>query len=292
MNLKSKIKKTFLFKIYAFFTVKESVDSVFANILGITIFRVLLAEFSRKIQCLFYSKSKNLVAIEELEKNGFTLLNDFFTSEQLEKLKKTIYEELLKIEESKAQDGAQYIVKNIETFKIYNNAELDIMKDKILAVSQPYLGKIDRSTLHIYFHAVKKLDGLSEDNSDINLLMHSDTYHKTLKGFLYLEPLDIEDGPFEYVISSNVLDKKRLKREYMNSINKSVLERDHGGWRFEDEYFKNRNRKLFTGIGNTMIIADTFGLHRRNPRFKDGYRISIHFSLRKSPFTLFGKITG
>lgn len=293
MSIKSKIKKTIFFKLYSFFTVKESIDSVLANKYGATVFRVILAECSRKIQALFFYNSKQKISTAELNNNGFTLINNFFSIEQLENIKKSITQDLLKIEHSHAQDGAQYIVKNIESFNIFNKSELSELKNKILEVSQPYLGKINLSTLHIYFHAVRKANDKVDDNSDINLLMHSDTYHKTLKGFLYLEPLELEDGPFEYIVSSNNLNINRLKREYQNSINQEILKRDHGGWRFEKNYYNSvYNNKIFTGICNSMIVADTFGLHRRNPRSKDGYRISIHFSLRKSPFTLFGNITG
>ncbi|OYY99420.1 MAG: hypothetical protein B7Y37_14215 [Sphingobacteriia bacterium 28-36-52] len=266
MSIKSIIKKSIFFQFYAFFTVKESVDSLFANRLGVTLFRVVLSEFSRKIQSLFYINKRANASYQELVENGYTLINNFFSNQQLEKLKTTINNDLLKLEDSHSQDGAQYIVKNIEYFKIFSQSE--------------------------FFHAVKKPNDSVEDKLDINLLMHSDTFHKTLKGFLYLEPLTIEDGPFEYIKSSNKLNKKRLLREYKNSSNELILRRDHGGWRFEDDFYKHNESIKFTGIANTMIVADTFGLHRRNPRSNQGFRVSIHFSLRKSPFSLSGKITG
>lgn len=292
MSIKSIIKKSIFFQFYAFFTVKESVDSLFANRLGVTLFRVVLSEFSRKIQSLFYINKRANASYQELVENGYTLINNFFSNQQLEKLKTTINNDLLKLEDSHSQDGAQYIVKNIEYFKIFSQSELEEFKTKILNIAQPYLGKINSSSLNIYFHAVKKPNDSVEDKLDINLLMHSDTFHKTLKGFLYLEPLTIEDGPFEYIKSSNKLNKKRLLREYKNSSNELILRRDHGGWRFEDDFYKHNESIKFTGIANTMIVADTFGLHRRNPRSNQGFRVSIHFSLRKSPFSLSGKITG
>ena len=76
MSIKSKIKKSFFFQFYAFFTVKESVDSLFANRLGVTLFRVMLSEFSRKIQSLFYLNKRANSSYQELVEIGYTLINN------------------------------------------------------------------------------------------------------------------------------------------------------------------------------------------------------------------------
>ena len=121
-----------------------------------------------------------------------------------------------------------------------------------------------------------------EADKDENQDMHVDTFHSTTKGWLYLDDVELKDGPLTYLKGSNVIDKWRLKFEYRNSLKFDSA----GSWRIsqdESETIFGPEQK-FTVPENTLVIADTMGFHRRGDAEKGVSRDTIHFSARKSPF--------
>jgi hypothetical protein len=113
---------------------------------------------------------------------------------------------------------------------------------------------------------------------------HSDTYHSIYKGFFYITDVTSETAPFTYVPGSNRLKAEHLALHYKTSINKDSKSPYAGA---------DQSREL-KGIAkemvfpkNTLLLADTFGMHRRGLFKETGQqRIIVHIDVRPSPFRM------
>ncbi|MEQ9209454.1 MAG: phytanoyl-CoA dioxygenase family protein [Pseudomonadales bacterium] len=141
------------------------------------------------------------------------------------------------------------------------------------------------------FLRVVNTGGARQD--DPQKYFHSDTFHPTMKAWLFLEDVDSSKGPFEYVQGSNRPTWKRLKWEYRQSLgvkDKGAAYARRGSLRVEESeldalgYGPIRSMEV---KANTLVVADTFGFHRRGEAAANTSRLSMAFSNRINPFLLF-----
>ena len=101
--------------------------------------------------------------------------------------------------------------------------------------------------------------------SNSNDEMHQDTYASVAKGFLYLQDIDSDCGPFEY-LEGSYMDASF--RSYIT--NEAVLQNDThsaGSTRLRndtlDDGMSRYKLKSFTGPKGLFVIANTGGYHRK-----------------------------
>ena len=123
--------------------------------------------------------------------------------------------------------------------------------------------------------------------------LHTDTFHPTMKFWLYLDDVDESNGPFTYVPGSNRLSRKRLQWEYKMSQqacshpNRLV---GRGSFRFsgsDRETLGLPPPKAFAVKKNTLLIANTFGIHGRGDALNGSRRLSLWGMGRTNPFIPF-----
>lgn len=68
------------------------------------------------------------------------------------------------------------------------------------------------------FYIQRILNGVANGKVDPQKTMHADTFHPTVKAWLFLEDVEQKDGPFTYVCGSQRLTWARLVWEYRRSI--------------------------------------------------------------------------
>ena len=90
---------------------------------------------------------------------------------------------------------------------------------------------------------------------------HVDGFSPEFKTFLYLENVDMDNGPFCYISTSNKAHKKREKRIKSNNPSTSFTEEEIGS------LLMNRKKVLCAPKG-ALILADTLGFHRGLPQRK------------------------
>jgi len=128
------------------------------------------------------------------------------------------------------------------------------------------------------------------DNPDPQNTLHSDTFHPTAKFWLFMHDVGPDEGPFSYVIGSHRLTPERLEWEYQQSIIATSAGNAHhasGSFRAtEAEMAGFGYGELITlpVKGNTLVVADTYGFHRRTPTDRPTVRTEVHGMLRRSPF--------
>lgn len=119
---------------------------------------------------------------------------------------------------------------------------------------------------------------------------HADTFHSTAKAWLFLHPVGERDGPLGYRPGSHILTERRLRWEQSASIGAARhSNRLHarGSFRASEEELEamGYGDPLVAIVpGNTLVIADTSGFHRRTPSPAPTVRVEVYFSLRRNPF--------
>jgi len=128
------------------------------------------------------------------------------------------------------------------------------------------------------------------DSADPQSLLHTDTFHATAKGWLFLRDVELEDGPFSYVPGSHYATAGRLEWEYQQSLTAAESEIGHhsrGSFRATPEEVNAMGYPEAIPLSvpaNTLVIADTRGFHARTPSQRPSVRLGIYGSSRRNPF--------
>ena len=128
------------------------------------------------------------------------------------------------------------------------------------------------------------------NESDPQKSTHSDTFHPTLKGWLFLDDVDEARAPFHYVPGSHRLTAKRAAWEYAQSLKARGAADPHvaaGSLRAGPEDLQAMGLPPAIPIvarANTLVLADTMGFHRRGEAQDDRVRRAIYFWMRTNPF--------
>lgn len=134
------------------------------------------------------------------------------------------------------------------------------------------------------------------DDPQANL--HADTFHPTAKFWLFLHDVGPEDGPFAYVPGSHRLTPERLRWEHECAVTaSSAADRHHaaGSFRLSEDalpglgYGSPRTLPVRAG---TLVVADTYGFHRRTPSTRPTTRTALYGILRRNPFIPWNGLDG
>ena len=139
-----------------------------------------------------------------------------------------------------------------------------------------------------YLENVK--NNYNEGALDPQKTLHSDTFHPTMKCWLFLEDVTEDMAPFNYVPQSQKLTWKRIKWEYRMSLNAKNIANGliaRGSPRFTEEdleFMELQQPRTFTAKKNTLVIANTFGIHRRGDSAQKSTRMALWGDSRTNPF--------
>jgi hypothetical protein len=125
---------------------------------------------------------------------------------------------------------------------------------------------------------------------DPQTALHADTFHPTVKAWLFLTDVAADAGPFTYVPGSHRLTRERLRWEQRMSL-AAPSSRDpeirQGSFRLDPSELAALGLpepRIFAVPANTLIVADTFGFHARGPSAGRSVRVEIWAYGRRSPF--------
>ena len=118
---------------------------------------------------------------------------------------------------------------------------------------------------------------------------HADTFHSSMKAWLFLDDVVPGDGAFSYVRGSHRLTPERL--EWEHEVATSISSRDRltqrGSFRASETDLMRMGYTLPEELAvkaNTLIVADTFGFHARGPSGPELSRVEIWAFSRRNPF--------
>jgi hypothetical protein len=113
-----------------------------------------------------------------------------------------------------------------------------------------------------------------------------------MKFWFYFKPVTLEEGPFVYVPGSHKLTRSRLEWEQDKALiasqsRFSLKRRTDGSFRIEEAELAQLDLPAPMAMpveGNTLVIADTLGFHRRGDGVPGSRRVSIYGNKRPWPF--------
>jgi Phytanoyl-CoA dioxygenase (PhyH) len=126
--------------------------------------------------------------------------------------------------------------------------------------------------------------------ADPQTFLHADTFHPTVKAWLFLTDVAEDAGPFTYVPGSHRLTPRRLEWERRMSLSarhSPNAEDRQGSFRIDPAELASLGLpqpRTFAVGANTLIVADTFGFHARGPSEHASLRVEIWAYGRRSPF--------
>ena len=138
-------------------------------------------------------------------------------------------------------------------------------------------------------HYVQTIFAQADEGEDPQTQLHADTFHPTVKAWLFLRDVGVEDGPFVYVPGSGRLTAERLAWERARSVRgggEDVLSA-RGSPRVTPQDLTAMGLSqpvAFPARANTLIVADTFGFHARGAASRPSTRLEVWSYGRRNPF--------
>lgn len=265
------------------------IGSKILNVLGLHVFRLVLSHSIFHFKLFILSP---LVSKEDrifFKENGYIVKQNFLAESEFEQLKN----------ESKnwKQDLRQCVQGDTANVRAFLHTDI-LNENKIFAkfAENKQMLKIFKycsaknELPRIYIEQVRN-DVVKTKRKDPQKNLHSDTFHPTMKAWLFLEDVTPENGPFTYLPCSQKLTWKRIKWEYNKSINaKNTIDgyTEKGSFRFTEEDLKELGYDKIVPMTvpkNSLVIANTYGVHRRGDATQHkATRLSIWVSSRVNPF--------
>ena len=125
--------------------------------------------------------------------------------------------------------------------------------------------------------------------ADPQLELHSDTFHPSLKAWLFLTDVNDSDGPLTFVPGSHRLTGERLAWERARSVGIAGSDRlsQRGSLRVDPADLPALGLpapKRFAVPANTLVAVDTYGFHARGASTGPAVRVEIWAFSRRTPF--------
>jgi hypothetical protein len=150
-----------------------------------------------------------------------------------------------------------------------------------------YVGSYDQEPLY-YIQTI--LSHFRDAAPDPQTNLHADTFHPSVKAWLFLTDVAEDEGPFVFVPGSHLMGERRLAWEHEMSIG-AALNRDRyssrGSFRITPEELERLGLgkpRAFAVPANTLVIADTVGFHARGLSARPSKRVEIWAYGRRNPF--------
>lgn len=126
--------------------------------------------------------------------------------------------------------------------------------------------------------------------ADPQEMLHADSFHSSLKAWLFLNPVAPDEAPFRFVPGSHRFDAARLDWEHERSLkDPTAIDRlsARGSPRVSLEELRRMNLPQPQDLSvpaNTLIVADTGGFHARGASARPVERVEIWSYARRNPF--------
>jgi Phytanoyl-CoA dioxygenase (PhyH) len=125
---------------------------------------------------------------------------------------------------------------------------------------------------------------------DPQCALHADTFHPTVKAWLFLTDVAADEGPFTYVPGSHRATAARLDWERRMSL-RAASSPDRmtrrGSFRIDVSELGGLGLPGPVALAvpaNTLVVADTHGFHARGPSVRPTRRVEVWAYGRRNPF--------
>ena len=265
--------------------------SYWANRCGLHVLRLCMGHWMTQFRWWLLSWRLDKDLRDRFHKDGYLIIEDFLPEELFNKLEAEmrVYERGMR-ECHQGNTVTQRVLFDFEDE--YNVPALLSLKnmEKLNNLFR-YCGAANHSPV-LYKEKVNN-GVLDTDQPDPQKNLHSDTFHPTVKAWIYLDDVTEENGPYNYVRGSNRLTWERVKWEYNKSLdakNSKDAYTQKGSFRANENDLKELGLpepQAITAKKNTLVIANTYGFHKRGEAQDGTTRLSLYAQDRANPFPAF-----
>lgn len=264
------------------------IGNTLLNRLGLHVLRLVVAAVITKFRHLCLMTLMNAEDRRSFGENGYLLVENFLPAEKFAALNEEV-RSMKDVEVRQCVQGdtlTQRVLLNEEVLKSASQC-------RALLNGPGFLNRMKYTAarnLSPVFYIQNIKSNAVEAEADPQRHLHSDTFHSTMKAWLFLDEVGDHNGPFTYVKGSHKLSLARMKWEYRKSIEGSSQANSYGSrgsLRVTDDELAGMGMPdpvSFKVPANTLVIADTHGFHRRGTASEQGSRMEIWAFSRTNPF--------
>ena len=223
---------------------------------------------------------------EQFDRDGYVEVRDFLPADLFDAFRQAL---LTREFESRQQQQGDTITRRVA---IGPRLLRQVPQLRILLESRrwrsllAYVGSTKSEPLY-YIQTVRA--GHADGAPDPQLELHSDTFHPSLKAWLFLTDVTDDQAPLTYVAGSHRLTSERLAWERQRSVSIKQSDRlsQRGSLRIangELSALRLPPPKRFAVPANTLVAIDTCGFHARGRADRPTVRVEVWAYSRRSPF--------
>lgn len=233
---------------------------------------------------------KNLVSVQDaavFDRDGFVLKPDFLPREAFDALRAAVLGFRAPAREMLQGDTiTRRIAIDAQALAALPHVKALIARPDWRGLVR-YVGSYDQEPL-IYIQTI--LSHVRDAPPDPQTNLHADTFHPSIKAWLFLTDVAEDEGPFVYVPGSHRMTPERLQWEQETSLRAAqALDKysARGSFRIAEAELarlKLPQPKAFVVPANTLVVADTVGFHARGLSVRPARRAEIWAYGRRNPF--------
>ncbi len=257
------------------------------NRVGLHLARLLMARLMTGWRRLFLTGLMGPDLRGAFRRDGFVMVPNLLSADELARVRAEVLTAEGEVRECIQGDTLTHRLLLDEAALRRLPALAALVRHPVFAGAVRYAGASNSMPLH-YIQSIR--NGVREGRPDPQKVLHSDTFHPTVKAWFFLEEVRPEHGPFTYVPGSHRLDAARLRWEYRRSTVAADLQdgySEKGSFRFEQQELPALGLpppRSFAVPANTLIVADTAGIHCRGHAVPGARRLEIWVYSRLNPF--------
>lgn len=263
------------------------IGSSLLNALGLHIARVLLARAFVWFRWIILSPLMPASERKRFHRDGFVVVEEFLSEDQLKAIRTEI--------KGHQGDTRQMLQGDTATQRfLLTESNLEGKPTlSSLANNGKLLGRLRYGAASLmppllYIQRIR--NGHQGGGADPQKNMHSDTFHPTMKAWLFLEDVSAANGPFTFVRGSNRLTTKRLGWEYQRSQSAKANPdgySEKGSFRADANDLQAMDLPAPEGLAvkaGTLVVANTNGFHGRGQAEAGASRLEFWAYSRPTPF--------
>jgi hypothetical protein len=277
-----------------FFTSRKVIRAPVLNALGAQPMRVVFARAWLRARKALMRRPDMLQIARDVQQHGFGTINDFLPAAELVALREQCGGAMA------GPDPRAGLLQHGPTARYGLN--VDAAADSV-PLAQAFCSRPDLLDLLSYLEGkriqpalvnrvVERVIQGDGPALDPETELHSDTYYSTHKIWLYLTDVTMDCAPMVFVPDSQRLDGRLLAGMYRHSRRcfTEGLAMSRRVPRSEVEE-RGLQEKIMVVPANTLLVANTFGYHRRVRGIPGKDRLAIHMSVRSQPFLFWTSAT-
>ena len=254
-------------------------DNVFLNLFGIQIFRIIIGRMILIIKRIFLNIETD-EDVKQLIKDGILIIPEFLSDDDFKRVRYEYYQNLesenFEHNYQPSRGGVGKLTLSGNSISSFTQSTL-LDNAKIISLFKWGQGKT------ILFNKCTFEKSIYDPKVDAQQKFHRDNFYSTHKAFFYIEDVDVTDSPLCYVKGSNKITFLRILHEYINGLSRyknKTLRSVESGNTIINWIQQRIKSNEFSAVGekNTLVIADTFGYHRRGDLSLKSSRSIIRFN--------------